>query len=83
MLVRKAPLESGRETEIDMIEREMEGGVLVIQVPGIHEHYAERSLGGLIAIEEDIEVHQMTIEPEPPVAPRAAGRRKRGPSRGG
>ncbi len=31
MLVRKEPLLSGRETEIDMIEREMEGGVVIVQ----------------------------------------------------
>jgi hypothetical protein len=32
-LVRLEPLRSGRDTEIDMIEREMEGGVVVIQPP--------------------------------------------------
>ena len=31
MLVRKAPLTSGTDTEIDLIEREMEGGVFVEQ----------------------------------------------------
>lgn len=79
MLVRKAPLESGRETEIDMIEREMEGGVLVVQLPAIHEHHVEGRLGGLIGIEEDIDVRELTTEP---VAPRAAGRGRHGPSRG-
>ena len=31
MLSRKAPLQSGTDTEIDLIEREMEGGVFVEQ----------------------------------------------------
>ena len=38
MIRRLEPLSSGRETEIDMIEREMEGGVLVIQPSDVHEH---------------------------------------------
>ena len=46
-----APLSSGRDTEIDMIEREMEGGVLVIQPLDVHEHSVERRLGGLIDVE--------------------------------
>jgi hypothetical protein len=31
LLDRIEPLREGRETEIDMIEREMEGGVVIIQ----------------------------------------------------
>ena len=59
MLMRKEPLESGRDTEIDMIEREMEGGVVVIQPLDVHEHYTEGRLGGLVSIEEDVRVHEL------------------------
>ena len=41
MLVRKEPLLSGRDTEIDMIEREMEGGVVVVQPLDADESPAE------------------------------------------
>ncbi len=41
ILDRIEPLREGRETEIDMIEREMEGGVVVIQPLEIHEHPRE------------------------------------------
>ena len=54
-----APLSSGRDTEIDMIEREMEGGVLVIQPPDVHEHSVDARLGGLISIEEDVQVYEI------------------------
>ena len=63
MLHRLEPLHSGRETEIDMIEREMEGGVVVIQPPDVHEHYSENRLGGLVGIEEDVQVHEMPTTP--------------------
>ena len=59
MIDRLEPLRGGRDTEIDMIEREMEGGVVVIQPLEIHEHYREGHLGGLVAVEEDIEVRPM------------------------
>jgi len=68
MLVRLEPLESGRDTEIDMIEREMEGGVVVIQPLDVHEHYAGRTAGGLLGVEGDIEVQQ--LGPRPVEAPR-------------
>jgi hypothetical protein len=68
MLVRLEPLQSGRETEIDMIEREMEGGVVVIQPLDLHEHSSSGKMGGLIGIEEDIDVHEM--ESRPSVAPK-------------
>jgi hypothetical protein len=58
ILNRLEPLGSGRDTEIDMIEREMEGGVVVIQPPEVHEHHQEERLGGLIAIDEEIDVHE-------------------------
>jgi hypothetical protein len=59
------PLRSGRDTEIDMIEREMEGGVVVIQPPEVqvHEHSSGRALGGLVGIEEDVEVQPMKVMP--------------------
>ena len=45
MLVRKAPLTSGTDTEIDLIEREMEGGVIVEQPLEFREHHVERRGG--------------------------------------
>jgi hypothetical protein len=45
MITRLSPLSSGRDTEIDMIEREMEGGVVIIQPPEIHEHYVDERRG--------------------------------------
>lgn len=63
MIDRLEPLHSGRETEIDMIEREMEGGVVVIQPLEVHEHYSEHRLGGIVGIEEDVEVHEMRTTP--------------------
>jgi hypothetical protein len=78
MLRRKAPLHSGRETEIDMIEREMEGGVLVVQVPAVHEHDVKSRLGGLIGVEKHVDVHERS---NPAEAARGSGRGRRGPSR--
>ena len=80
MIERLEPLHSGRDTDIDMIEREMEGGVLVIQPleeVRVHEHTVEDRLGGLIGIEEDIEVRE--LQPTPAAAPTASGRRRREP----
>ena len=68
MISRLEPLQSGRDTEIDMIEREMEGGVVVIQPLDVHEDYVEKRLGGLIDIEEHVEVHEMA--PRVMAAPR-------------
>jgi hypothetical protein len=56
MLQRMAPLQSGRDTEVDMIEREMEGGVVVEQPPSVHEHSTTERVGGLVEIEEHAEV---------------------------
>ena len=69
MLRRLPPLSSGRDTEIDMIEREMEGGVVIIQPPEIDEHYVEERLGGLVEIDEHVEVRE--LESRPPGAPKA------------
>jgi hypothetical protein len=63
MIDRLEPLLSGRETEIDMIEREMEGGVVVIQPPEVHQDYAENRLAGLVGIEEHVEVREMGTKP--------------------
>lgn len=63
MLDRLAPLGSGRETEIDMIEREMEGGVVVIQPPVVHEHNVEERVGGLVSIEEHLDVRELASKP--------------------
>ena len=59
MLTRKAPLTSGTDTEIDLIEREMEGGVIVEQPFELHEHHVENRLGGLVEIEEHVDVHPL------------------------
>ena len=59
MLVRKSPLESGRDTEIDLIEREMEGGIIVEQPLDVHEHSVEQKLGGLVTVEEDVDVRKL------------------------
>jgi hypothetical protein len=56
MLQRRPPLESGIDTEIDIIEREMEGGVVVVQPLEVHEHSVEEKLGGLVEVEEDVDV---------------------------
>jgi hypothetical protein len=58
-LRRMPPLESGRDTEIDMIEREMEGGVLIIRPLDVHEYDVEQNLGGLIEIEKEIDVREL------------------------
>ena len=54
MLDRLAPLLSGRDTEIDMIEREMEGGVVVIQPLDVHEPNVEMRIGSLSTIEDTV-----------------------------
>jgi len=63
MLDRLAPLRSGRDTEIDMIEREMEGGVVVIQPPDVYDHDVEEGAGGLISIEEHVDVREWGPKP--------------------
>lgn len=59
MLRLKPPLESGTDTEIDLIEREMEGGVIVEQPLEVHEHSVEEKLGGLVEVEEHVDVRQL------------------------
>lgn len=67
-LDRIEPLREGRETEIDMIEREMEGGVIIIRPPEIHEHSGEERLGGLIGVEQHVDVHELrTTTPGEPI----------------
>ena len=63
VLTRLEPLHSGRDTEIDMIEREMEGGVVVIQPLEVHEHYAETT-AGVFAVEGDTTVQELETTPE-------------------
>ncbi len=71
MIVRKAPLQSGRDTEIDMIERQMEGGVVVLQPLDIHEHSVEKEkkIGGLVEREEHVEARP--IRSKSTAAPKA------------
>jgi hypothetical protein len=69
MLDRLAPLLSGRDTEIDMIEREMEGGVVVIQPLEVHDENVEQRAGGLISVEQRVDVSEFS--PKPLVAPKA------------
>ena len=59
MLVRKAPLTSGTDTEIDLIEREMEGGVIVERPLELHQHYVVDRLGGLVEVEEHVDVRNL------------------------
>lgn len=59
MLRRMQPLESGTDTEIDLIEREMEGGVFVEQPLEVHQHSVEEKLGGLVELEEHVDVREM------------------------
>jgi hypothetical protein len=68
MISRLEPLNSGRDTEIDMIEREMEGGVVIIQPPDVHKHDIDNRLGGLIGIEKHVEVYE--LEPKVLEAPK-------------
>ena len=77
MIVRLEPLRSGRDTEIDMIEREMEGGVVVIQPLEVHEHDVEERLGGLIGVEEHVDVRE--LDSKPVGVPKARGHRRRAP----
>ena len=63
MVRRLEPLASGRDTEIDMIEREMLGGVIIIQPVDVHERTAETRLAGLIHVEEDVEVSEIGSKP--------------------
>jgi hypothetical protein len=63
MVDRLAPLGSGRDTEIDMIEREMEGGVVVIQPPEVHEHNVDEQVGGLTSTEEHVDVRKLAPKP--------------------
>lgn len=69
MVVRKAPLQSGRDTEIDMIERQMEGGVVVLQPLEISEHSVEKKIGGLVEIEEHVEARP--VRPRSTAVPKA------------
>jgi hypothetical protein len=59
MLRRKAPLQSGTDTEIDLIEREMEGGVIIEQPLETEEHHVETKLGGLVEVEEVVDVREL------------------------
>lgn len=67
MLQRLEPLRSGRDTEIDMIEREMLGGVVVIQPPEVppevHEHHVEDRVGGVVHLEEHVAVREWGAKP--------------------
>lgn len=64
MINRLPPLESGRDTEIDMIEREMEGGVVVIQPLEVQQDRSDSSLGGLVTVEEHVDVREIETTPE-------------------
>ena len=59
MLVQKRPLESGTDTEIDLIEREMEGGVIIEQPFDLDEEFFEDRFGGLPQVEEGVRVRQL------------------------
>jgi hypothetical protein len=59
MLTQKRPLENGADTEIDLIEHEMEGGVIIEQPFDFGEDFVEARLGGLLQIEEGVRVRQL------------------------
>jgi hypothetical protein len=59
MLVQKRPLESGTDTEIDLIEREMEGGVIIEQAFDLDDDFVEERLAGLVRIEEGMRIRQL------------------------
>jgi hypothetical protein len=59
MLQRLEPLRNGRDTEIDMIEREMEGGVVVIQPADTHEHDVEDRVVELVRVEKYVYVREL------------------------
>jgi hypothetical protein len=83
MVERREPLQSGRDTEIDMIEREMEGGVVVIQPQEVDEHSAvheqseDERLGGLVGIERHVDVRELDITTS--AVSRASDRRRHEP----
>jgi hypothetical protein len=58
MIRLRPPLESGIDTEIDIIEREMEGGVVVVQPLDVHEHSVEEKIGGLVEVEKDVHIRE-------------------------
>jgi hypothetical protein len=41
----------------------MEGGVVVLQPPDVHEHSVDKRLGGLVEVEEDVEVRKLRSKP--------------------
>ena len=68
MLRRKAPLQSGTDTEIDLIEREMEGGVIIEQPAETDEKHVDSKLGGLVEVEEHVQVRK--LNPKGPAGPK-------------
>ena len=58
MLSRTAPLQAGTDTEIDLIEHQ-EAGVIIEQPPEINENHVEGRLGGLVEVEEHVEVRRL------------------------
>jgi hypothetical protein len=52
------PLGTDPELESDLLERELENGVIVDQDPVVHEDYVVGMLGGLITAEEHILARQ-------------------------
>jgi len=59
MLVQKRPLDNGTDTEIDLLEREMEGGVIIEQPFELDEGVVDSRFGGLLRIEESLRVRQL------------------------
>jgi hypothetical protein len=51
-----------------MIEREMEGGVLVVRPLDVHEHSVDSRLGGLAEVEEHVDVRE--LRSKPPATPK-------------
>ena len=60
MIERKAPLSGGIETYLDMMEREMGGGVHIQFPLEVLAELRRGHLGGLVEVEDEIDVHGLT-----------------------
>jgi hypothetical protein len=57
------PLGIDPELESDLLERELESGVIVEQGPFVHEDHVVRILGGLITTEEHVLAREANLDP--------------------
>jgi hypothetical protein len=63
MTDRKKPMEGDGNIEMELLERQLDGGVKVEQDdsdwPQVHEHSKESRWGGLVTTEEDVDIHEL------------------------